>query len=95
MQEQIWKLWSSDYLHTLHQRYKWQRKSPEVRVGDLVLLKNNLLPPSQWELARVVQTHPGTDNHVRVVTVRTAKTEFRRPIVKICRLPVSSEENVE
>lgn len=86
--EQIWRSWSSDYLHTLQQRHKWQKDQPELKVNELVLLKNNLLPPSKWELARILAVHPGSDNHVRVVTLRTAKTMLKRPITQVCRLPV-------
>lgn len=66
-------------------------KSTELQVNELVLLKNNLLPPSKWELTRIVKVHPGSDNHVRVITLRTAKTMLKRPITQICRLPIRSD----
>ncbi|XP_070170386.1 uncharacterized protein [Polyergus mexicanus] len=47
--EQIWHSWSSDYLHTLQQRRKWRENKPELKINELVLLKNNLAPPSKWE----------------------------------------------
>ncbi|XP_029163715.1 uncharacterized protein LOC114935138 [Nylanderia fulva] len=72
MVEQLWRAWSQDYLHLLQQRYKWLERSPCFRVGELTLLKNPLLPPSKWELARVTRVHPESDRLVRVVTVRTA-----------------------
>jgi len=90
MLEQIWRSWSNDYLHTLQQRCKWQETQPELAVNELVLLKNNLLP-SKWELARIVEVHPGQDKHVRVVTLRTVKMTLKRPISRICRLPISSD----
>lgn len=93
MQEQIWRCWSKDYLHSLQLRDKWRKVQPEIRVNELVLLKNSLLPPSKWELARVQETHPGEDGHVRVVTLRTARSVYKRPIVQICRLPVSSSDS--
>ncbi|XP_070170403.1 uncharacterized protein [Polyergus mexicanus] len=89
--EQIWRSWSSDYLHTLQQRRKWQENKPELKINELVLLKNNLAPPSKWELARILDVHPGSDGHVRVVTLRTAKTTLKRPITQICQLPISSD----
>ena len=39
-------------------------------------------------LARVVAVHPGPDLLVRVVTVRTATSEFKRPVAKLVLLPV-------
>ena len=85
--EQIWKCWSHDYLHSLHQRNKWQQASPEVRLHELVLLRDPLSPPARWKLARVVKVHPGPDGHVRVVTLRTENSTYERPIAKVCRLP--------
>lgn len=88
MHERIWRGWSHDYLHSLQQRRKWSESQPDIKVGELVLLKNNLLPPSKWELARVTDVHPGHDDHARVITVRTAASQLKRPIAQVCRLPV-------
>lgn len=33
---------------------------------------NDLLPPSQWRLGRIVTTHCGNDNQIRVAEVKTA-----------------------
>lgn len=64
---------------------------PNLALGDFVLVRNDLLPLSKWEVGRVVQTQPGTDGLVRAVTVKTAKSILQRPIVKLVRLPVSSD----
>jgi len=68
MLEQIWRSWSTDYLHTLQQRCKWQETQQEIKINELVLLKNNLLPPSKWELACIIEVYLEKDKHVRVVT---------------------------
>ena len=86
MRDHIWRAWSHDYLHSLQHRPKWQRITNVLKVDELVLLKNNLLPPAKWELARVISVHPGKDGHVRVATVKTAKTTLKRPIAQLCRL---------
>ena len=44
------------------------------------------LASTKWPLARVVQVHPGKDGKVRVVTVRTAKGVYRRPVIKVVPL---------
>ena len=88
MQERIWSSWSHDYLHSLQQRSKWCNAHPNVHVNELVLLKNNLLPPAKWELDRITQVHPGSDGLARVITLRTSHSEFKRPITQICRLPI-------
>ncbi|XP_029162616.1 uncharacterized protein LOC114934139 [Nylanderia fulva] len=61
--ERLWKLWQSDYINMLQQRRKWRHiKKPNIRVGQLVLLRNLLLPPCKWELGRVVLCHRVSTN---------------------------------
>ncbi|KAJ8949760.1 hypothetical protein NQ318_005083 [Aromia moschata] len=45
-------------------------------------------PPLRWQLARVVGVHPGADGVVRVATVRTSTGLMKRPVVKLCPLPL-------
>ncbi|XP_070529828.1 uncharacterized protein [Cardiocondyla obscurior] len=58
-----------------------------VKVGSLVLLTDERLPPSRWPLARVLELHPETDGLTRIVTIKTATTTLTRPIVKLAPLP--------
>lgn len=61
----------------------------------MVLIKNQLLPPCKWELGRVTQCHQGLDGLVRIVSVRTAQSEYKRPLVKVCVLPVELNAQLE
>jgi len=91
--ERFWKVWQSDYVNTLQQRAKWRRKlTPDIRVGQLVLLRNSLLPPCKWELGRIIICHSGSDGLTRVVTVKTATSEYKRPLSRLCLLPVDIEQ---
>ena len=54
--QNFWKRWSTEYLSQLQQRSKWVRPRVDVKIGDLVLIKNELLPSLQWKLGRVIQT---------------------------------------
>ncbi|XP_076301700.1 uncharacterized protein LOC143219711 [Lasioglossum baleicum] len=92
MYEHFWRAWHHDYLHSLQQRHKWVKETPNIRVGRMVLLKNHLLPPCKWDLARVIACCTGKDGKVRVVTVRTATSTFVRPIAQICPLPIAACE---
>ncbi|XP_050295695.1 uncharacterized protein LOC126735671 [Anthonomus grandis grandis] len=87
MCQDFWKRWRNEYLHTLSQRYKWNASSNPPKIDMLVLIKNEQLPPSKWEFARVVKLHQGSDGICRVVTVKTARGLYQRPVVKICPLP--------
>lgn len=89
--ERFWKLWQSDYINTLQQRAKWRKVNANIKIGQIVLLRNSNLPPCKWELGRVIKCHKGDDGYVRVVTIKTANSEYRRPISKLCVLPVDSE----
>lgn len=86
----FWRRWSDDYLHTLQQRAKWFSSPPNLKVGDLVLLKSNLTKPLQWPLGRIEATHEGVDKIVRVVTLRTKNGVIKRPVNKICPLPYAN-----
>ena len=94
MNFQFWKLWSSEYLSRLQQRPKWQQPTNNIEVGDLVLLKEEHIKPSNWPLARIIETHPGKDSKTRVVTLKCKDNlKFKRPITKICKLPIYQEQN--
>lgn len=91
LRHDFWKRWVSEYLPRLQQRSKWKIEQPSIRTGDLVLLKDDTIPPSGWKFARIVETHPGKDSNVRVVTLRTPYTTLKRPITKICLLPFHND----
>ncbi|XP_044751732.1 uncharacterized protein LOC123311726 [Coccinella septempunctata] len=78
----------SEYLHTLQQRSKWLTSSPPPAIGTLVLIKSDNAPPLQWEMGRIMKVHPGLDNVVRVATVKTRRGTLKRPLLKLCPLPI-------
>lgn len=41
--------------------------------GDIVVLQEGGTAPTKWPLAQVLETHPGQDNLVRAVTLKTAQ----------------------
>lgn len=86
--QQFWKHWSTDYLSMLQQRTKWMKLHENVRVGQLVLYREDNLPPTKWPLARILEIHPGDDNNARAVTLKTPTTILKRPINKISVLPI-------
>lgn len=89
MFEQFWRVWSKDYLHSLQQRRKWQQDQPNVQPNDLVLVRNDLLPPSKWDLGRILNVYPDEKGKVRVVDVRVKSGILKRPVVKLCPLPIT------
>ncbi|KAH8354619.1 hypothetical protein KR059_004356 [Drosophila kikkawai] len=85
----FWKRWNLEYLNTLQARTKWQQDAQDIAMDTLVVLKEPNQPPSKWLLGRVVEVHPGQDQRVRVVTVKTARGTYKRPITKIAVLPLN------
>lgn len=84
-----WKQWSNTYLNNLQQRSKWRKPQDNLAVGDLVILRDTGTSSTQWPMARVIEVFPSSaDNHVRVVRIRTSKTELIRPITKLVKLPI-------
>lgn len=79
--------WKADYLKFLQKRYKWKYATPNLKIGDLVIINDDMLPPSEWRLGRIEKTYFGSDTNVRVADVRTANGIINRPIVKLCYLP--------
>lgn len=87
--QQFWTRWSSEYLTQLQQRQKWKNQIISVKVGDLVVVREEHIPPLKWPMARVVQIHPGPDQVVRVVSLKMPNgSVLRRSLAKVCRLPV-------
>ncbi|XP_076660747.1 uncharacterized protein LOC143364135 [Halictus rubicundus] len=84
--EHFWRRWASEYLHQLQSRRKWTTAQASLNIGDLTLVKSEITPPTKWPLARITNVHPGSDGHVRVVTVRIATSSLTRPVTKIVLL---------
>ncbi|GFV76002.1 DUF5641 domain-containing protein [Trichonephila clavipes] len=87
----FWKRWQIDYLNSIQGRTKWKSGTSNIKIGDVVIIKEDNLPPSVWPLGKVISTHPGKDGIVRVVTLKIKKGLYQRPIVKLCILPVRQE----
>ncbi|CAK9816429.1 hypothetical protein ANTPLA_LOCUS8963 [Anthophora plagiata] len=92
--QQFWKRWHREYLHELQQRHKWQLDSPgKLKVGSLVVIRDDNTPPLRWQLGRIVDLHPGADGIPRVVSVKVAEGVFKRPVTRICVLPTAETDS--
>ena len=90
----FWQRWESEYLSSINRYNKWKYPSRNAIPGDLVLLQESGTAPTKWPLGRILETHPGKDDLVRVITVKTAQGIYTRPISKIAiLLPADKECN--
>lgn len=84
----FWSKWSSDYLNRLQARPKWYKGQKEFKENEVVLVKGeDNLKLLSWNLAKIIKVHPGKDNIIRVVTLKTSKGIYTRPVNKIVKLP--------
>ena len=90
--QHFWKRWSTDYFASLRKFTKWHTPSRNLRVGDIVLLKEEGMVPTKWPLGKIVDIHPGKDGLIRVVTVKTSTSTYRRPTTKVALLLPDSED---
>ncbi|CAG7830796.1 unnamed protein product [Allacma fusca] len=93
--QHFWNRWSSEYLSRLQQRPKWIKSQPNLEINSLVLLKDVRLPKLQWKLGRITSVYPGPDGKVRVVNVKTSDGLFKRPITKVCLLPIETHSSTD
>ncbi|XP_044747143.1 uncharacterized protein LOC123308514 [Coccinella septempunctata] len=88
--QHFWQRWSHEHLNHLQERMKWRQSTPNLETGILVLLKDDNTAPLCWKMGRIIDVFPGKDGIVRVVNVKTANGVFKRPVSKICVLPINS-----
>ena len=70
----------SDYLSNLQSRNKWRKPSINLKVDDLVLLKDDS-PRCLWPMGRVVEAVPDQDGRVRKVKLVCAISKGSKPKV--------------
>ncbi|CAG7728965.1 unnamed protein product, partial [Allacma fusca] len=102
----LWESRQDEYLTSLQKRGKWNTETPNIKIGDLVLIVDDQTQPLEWKLGRVKTTHPGKDGLTRVTTLEVSGTykndkgktkkvtkEVIRPITKIAPLPIYDGES--
>ncbi|XP_055630624.1 uncharacterized protein LOC129771224 [Toxorhynchites rutilus septentrionalis] len=87
-----WKRWKKEYLTEVNNQRKKTSIPVSLRIGQMVLLQEDNKSSIAWPLARIVAVHPGEDNIIRVVTVKTANGIYKRPTSRIFPLP--SDESI-
>lgn len=91
----LWKRFQSEYLTQLQERSKWFEEKAQPKINELVLIKEENVPPCQWPMARIVNVHKGDDDLTRVVTVKMRDKIFKRPITKLAPLPIENDDKTQ
>ncbi|XP_058987604.1 uncharacterized protein LOC131806835 [Musca domestica] len=79
--------WKNEYLKELTKRNKWKNPDENVKVNDMVVIKEDNIPPNEWRLGRITKVLPGVDQLVRVAEIKTERGLIIRPVVKLVVLP--------
>lgn len=61
-----WKLWKNLYLSHLQNWLKWTDKKDNVKVGEMIIIKEDNASPSKWIISRIIEVFYGKDQRVRV-----------------------------
>lgn len=93
---EFWERWRKEYIQTLQTRQKWNTMSPGLKIGDVVLIKEENRHRNEWTTARITELLPSSDKLVRKVRLISAssnlskdgrrleaKSEIERPVHKL------------
>ncbi|XP_037927451.1 uncharacterized protein LOC119661993 [Teleopsis dalmanni] len=93
----LWKQWTTEFLPQLFRRPKWWKEVVPLRVGDFVIVCDNLLPRGQWLKGRIVEVFPSKTGQVRSARVQTKNGILTRPATKLatCQISESCKDSRE
>ena len=89
--ETFWSRWKREFLTTLQVRRKWPNSRPNIKKGDIILLKEPNVGRNEWPTGIVLETIPSGDNMIRKAVVCISKdgrtTKYiRGPFHGICEV---------
>ena len=92
VKQHFWSRWYKEYLNELQTRSKWHHgNTNQIKVGTLITLKEDKIPPMRWKLGRIIEVHPGDDGVIRVATVKTPDGIYKRGVKSLCPLPLQTD----
>ena len=93
LSQHIWRTWRTSYLKSLNAHTRWKEARPNLRVNDIVLIRDETLLNRTWPLARVTHVFTGQDGLMRVVELFTNGTTYRHPVNRIVRLCNAADDS--
>ncbi|XP_050072646.1 uncharacterized protein LOC126560733 [Anopheles maculipalpis] len=90
--QQFWSRWQADYLSQLRCYAKWTRRTPNVQVGQIVLVGDDNLPVGRWPIGVITKAYIGADGIVRVADIRTSSGIYKRNVRLLAPLPIDGME---
>jgi hypothetical protein len=97
-QQEFWKRWIEEVFPEMLKQHKWTLDKKDLKVGDIVLRKDETAAGQTYKYARVTKVHVSTDGRVRAADIEyklPGEAVFRtttRPIHKLVMvLPVEEQ----
>jgi len=95
MADKFWVRWRRDYLQNLQTRVKWCNEKQNIKVNDVVLLKDKSVCRNDWPVGVVEEALSSSDGLVRKAVIRIVRDgkslKYTRPISELVVL--CSDEN--
>ncbi|KAL0880621.1 hypothetical protein ABMA27_001851 [Loxostege sticticalis] len=88
LKSQFWQRFNREYISELQRRNKWCKPAEGLRLHQMVVVKDDRLPPNRWLLGRISYVYPGTDGVARVADVITSSGTLRRAFNRLIPLPI-------
>jgi hypothetical protein len=90
----FWERFCSEYLTELRERETTSAQgTPDLSVGDVVLIKENNVSRMEWPLGRVIRLVTSEDGVVRGAVLQTKDGVRKRPVNKLCPLEIKRQDD--
>lgn len=90
----FWLRWKREYLPTLQERTKWNKVKRNLKVNDVVLVRDENAPRNIWPVGVVTSVYSDSKGLFRSVILRMYTTELHRPVNKLI-LMLTAEERMD
>lgn len=92
LKNHFWKRFVKEYIPTLNQRRTNFARTPQIRVGDIVLVADDNLTKNIWPRGIIIELFVGKDGIARSALVKCRNKNIKRPT---CKLAVIGSINNE
>jgi hypothetical protein len=88
-QQEFWKRWIEEVFPEMLKQSKWTQDKRDLKVGDIVLRKDETAAGHTYKYAKVIKVHASRDGQVRAADIKyklPGETVFRtttRPVHKL------------
>ena len=89
----LWSRWTNEYLRGLRERHDLRGgEIANIKIGQVVLIKNDERNRGKWNLGVVVKPIKGRDGVVRAVRLRAGKSYLERAVQQLYPLELECDD---